>query len=153
MAGSTASIASIASTASSTASTASSTASTAASTASTMVPTAPLAIMEQEPKRHKYICSNCNETGHNCRSCPYLLLIQKREYHCQYCGENGHPASKCPKFLTPLIPESNPCESLKRKPGQILTLAEKHMALHVLYKILQENTDNPFELASKYTGK
>ena len=41
---------------------------------------------------------------------------------------------------------------MRRRPGQILTLAEKRMALHVLFMILKEKTDNPFELASKYTG-
>jgi len=58
--------------------------------------------------------------------------------------------------LAPIItendPENDPCESLRRKPGQILTLAEKRMALHVLFMILKETTDNPFELASRYTG-
>jgi hypothetical protein len=54
--------------------------------------------------------------------------------------------------LAPVIPENDPCESLRRKPGQVLTLAEKRMALHVLFMILKEKTDNPFELASKYTG-
>ena len=65
--------------------------------------------------------------------------IRFKGYTCQYCGEKGHPVTNCPEFLAPVIPENDPCESLRRKLGQMLTLAEKRMALRVLFMTLKEN--------------
>jgi transposase len=83
---------------------------------------------------------------------------KKRKYTCQYCGVEGHAANYCSKFLAPVNPA--PIQSLKRKPGQAISLGEQCMALHVLHQLIREDELPPakvskitsLERASVYTG-
>lgn len=75
----------------------------------------------------KYICRNCNEPGHNKRTCPLPLRkdVKPSVTRCGNCGEAGHNSRTCGNALAPPKPK-------KPKDRRKLNIEEKYPGLSAL---------------------